>query len=225
MSTPAQIAANQANAKLSTGPTSEAGKAKSSHNAVRTALTGRTVLLPTDDVEEYKKHVARVEAEFRPVTDREKELTQNIADTQWRIDRIFSLEQGIYAVGRVEFADLFQNQDESVRAAMIDVKTFTTYERQLNNLSLQEERLRRHFVKDSAELKELVRFREARRKAEMECALNNMRNAKAEGLPFDPREIGFDFSTADLLAFYAAAERRQHIGQGSYYSQKKQKAA
>jgi hypothetical protein len=27
------------------------------------------------------------------------------------------------------------------------------------------------------------------------------------------------------LAFYAAAERRQHVGQGSYYSQKKQKAA
>ncbi|HEX4231690.1 MAG TPA: hypothetical protein VHZ07_23680, partial [Bryobacteraceae bacterium] len=61
--------------------------------------------------------------------------------------------------------------------------------------------LRRHFAKDSAELKELVRIREARRKAEMESALNNMRNAKAEGLPFDPREIGFDFSTAELLAF------------------------
>jgi hypothetical protein len=59
----------------------------------------------------------------------------------------------------------------------------------------------------------------------MDCALNNMRNAKAEGLPFDPREIGFDFSTADLLAYHEAANRRQHIGQGSYYSQKRQKAA
>ncbi|HEX4231137.1 MAG TPA: hypothetical protein VHZ07_20840, partial [Bryobacteraceae bacterium] len=85
--------------------------------------------------------------------------------------------------------------------------------------------LRRHFAKDSAELKELVRIREARRKAEMESALNNMRNAKAEGLPFDPREIGFDFSTADLLAFYDAAERRKQVSQGTYYSQKKQKAA
>jgi hypothetical protein len=225
MSTPAQIAANQANAKLSTGPKTEEGRAKSSHNAVRTALTGRTVLLPTDDVEEYQKHVARWEAEFRPVTDREKELTQNIADTQWRLNRIFAMEQGIYAVGRVEFADLYQNQDESVRAAMIDVKTFTTYQRQLNNLSLQEERLRRHFMKDSAELKELVRLRETRRKIEMECALNNMRNAKAAGLPFDPREIGFDFSTADLLAFHAAADRRQLVNQGVYYSQKNKKAA
>jgi hypothetical protein len=51
-----------------------------------------------------------------------------------------------------------------------------------------------------------------------------MRNAKAEGLPFDPREIGFDFSTAELLAYHAAADRRQHVGQGNYYSQKRLKA-
>src|SRR6185437_6194490 len=39
----AQLAANRANSQLSTGPTSEAGKAKSSLNAVKTGLTGRTV--------------------------------------------------------------------------------------------------------------------------------------------------------------------------------------
>jgi hypothetical protein len=225
MSTAAQVAANQANAKLSTGPTSEEGRAKSSLNAVRTALTGRTVLLPTDDVEEYQKHVARFEADFNPVTDREKELTQNIADTQWRLDRIFAMEQGIYAMGRIEFAELYKNQDESLRGAMIDVKTLTTYQRQINNLSLQEERLRRHFFKDGMELKELIRLREAHRKADMACALSNMRDAKAAGLPFDPREIGFDFSTAELLAYQAAADRRQYVNQGVHYSQKRAKAA
>ena len=221
----AQIAANQANAKLSTGPKTEAGKAVSSHNAVRTALTGRTVLLPTDDVEAYQQHVARFEAQYQPVTDREKELTQNIADTQWRLNRIFALEQGIYAVGRLEFAKLYENEDASVRSALIDVKTFTTYQRQFNNLSLQEERLRRHFVQDSAELEKLIRDREIRRKVDMACALANMQNAKAEGLPFDPREIGFDFSTADVLAYEAAANRRNDVKQGSYYSSKHQKAA
>jgi len=45
MSTSAQITANQKNAQLSTGPTSPDGKAKSSLNAVKTGLTGRTVLL------------------------------------------------------------------------------------------------------------------------------------------------------------------------------------
>ena len=54
MSTAAQIAANQKNSQLSTGPTSEAGKAKSSLNAVKSGLTGRTVLLPTDDAASTK---------------------------------------------------------------------------------------------------------------------------------------------------------------------------
>ena len=173
MSTPNQIAANQANAKLSTGPKTEEGKAKSSHNAVRTGLTGQTVLLPTDDVETYQKHVARFEAEYKPVADREKELTQNLADTQWRLNRIFSLEQGIYAAGRIEFANLYENEDPSVRPALIDAKTFTTYQRQLNNLSLQNERLRRHYDKDDAELRNLIAARASRQRSDMQCAATN----------------------------------------------------
>jgi hypothetical protein len=225
VSTAAQIAANQANSQLSTGPKTTEGKAASSHNAVRTGLTGQTVLLPADDVEAYQKHVARFEAQFKPVTDREKELTQNLADTQWRLNRIFNLEQGIYALGSIEFAKLYENEDPSVRAGLIQTKTFTTYQRQFNNLCIQENRLRRHFAQDTAELEKLIRDREARRKADMASALNNMRNAKAEGLPFNPREIGFDFSTADLIAYHEAADRRQLVNQGAYYSSTKKKAA
>jgi hypothetical protein len=46
----AQLAANRANAEKSCGPKTAAGKFTSSHNAVKTGLTGRTILLPTDDV-------------------------------------------------------------------------------------------------------------------------------------------------------------------------------
>jgi len=60
MSSPKQIEANRANSLLSTGPTSSAGKAKVAHNAVKTGLTGRTVLLPSDDVAAYQAHVERV---------------------------------------------------------------------------------------------------------------------------------------------------------------------
>jgi hypothetical protein len=41
-----QLAANRANAQLSSGPQTPEGKAKSCLNAVKTGLTGRTVLLP-----------------------------------------------------------------------------------------------------------------------------------------------------------------------------------
>ena len=49
MSTDAQVTANRANSLLSTGPKTEAGKARSATNALKTGLTGRTVLLPGDD--------------------------------------------------------------------------------------------------------------------------------------------------------------------------------
>src|SRR3954466_9201031 len=113
MSTAVQIAANQKNSQLSTGPTSEAGKAKSSLNAVKTGLTGRTVLLPGDDAALYEAHLSHFLKHRAPVGDDERNLVQSLADTEWRLLRIPALEMGIYAVGRLEFADSFPAEDEA----------------------------------------------------------------------------------------------------------------
>ena len=67
MTSPARIAANRRNALKSTGPTTLEGKAISSLNAVKTALTGRTVLLPSDDDAEYQRHILAYEKDLRPV--------------------------------------------------------------------------------------------------------------------------------------------------------------
>ena len=67
----ARLAANRANAQLSTGPLSPEGKAKSSLNAVKTGLTGRTVLLPADDAAVYRQHLDRHFAKHAPATDEE----------------------------------------------------------------------------------------------------------------------------------------------------------
>ena len=96
----AKLAANLANAQLSTGPRTTEGKAMSSMNAVKTGLTGRTVLLPSDDADAYRQHLAAYENEFKPVGLRECELVQSLADIQWRLQRIPGLEMAIYARGR-----------------------------------------------------------------------------------------------------------------------------
>src|SRR4051794_20742495 len=64
---PAQLAANRANAQKSTGPRTDTGRATSSKNAVKTGLTGRTVLLPADDVEEYAAFVTGFERDLKPL--------------------------------------------------------------------------------------------------------------------------------------------------------------
>src|SRR4051794_16525999 len=102
MSSDAQIHANQANAQLSTGPKTPEGKTKSSLNAVKTGLTGRTVLLPGEEAAAYKEHIQRFFDEYKPCSDAEATLVQSVANTEWRLLRIPSLEMGIYALGRIE---------------------------------------------------------------------------------------------------------------------------
>jgi hypothetical protein len=51
------------------------------------------------------------------------------------------------------FAD---EEDETVRKTMIEAQIFLSYRRDLNNLSIQESRLRRLYEKDEAELKRLI---------------------------------------------------------------------
>ncbi|MBV8810532.1 MAG: hypothetical protein JO033_17825, partial [Acidobacteriaceae bacterium] len=134
MATDAQIKANRENAKLSTGARTESGKAKSSLNAVKTGLTGRTVLLPSDDAEAYQTHVDGFFDRWDPVGDEERNLVQSLADTEWRLLRIPALEMGIYALGRLEFAAEFPNEDEAVRKHLIEAKIFLTYRKDLSNL-------------------------------------------------------------------------------------------
>ncbi|HEX4168119.1 MAG TPA: hypothetical protein VHZ55_21850 [Bryobacteraceae bacterium] len=223
-----QLAANRANAQLSSGPTSSEGKAKISHNAVKTGLTGRTILLPSDDVAAYQAHVERLSQQFSPETDEEKRLSQSLADTLWRLERIPSLEAGIYAIGRRELAAQFSDEtDETVRRAMIESQILLTYRRDLTNLSLQESRLRRQYEKDEAQLKSLLAERQAAtqqrekdEKARWDNAIRHYKTAEEYGVAFDPAEIGFEFSSAEIAQRIRQEDRHNAIKYGRYYEYK-----
>ena len=229
MATPNQLAANRENAKLSAGPTSSEGKAKVTHNALKTGLTGRTVLLPSDDVAVYQSHVERIFQQFSPVEDEEKRLTQSLADTLWRLERIPSLEAGIYAIGRRELAAQFaEEEDDAVRKAMIEAQIFLSYRRDLHNLSIQEARLRRQYEKDETELKRLIAEREklakerrTEEKRRWGNAIHHYKTAQACGMPFNPAEIGFEFSTEEIIARDRQIELEAAIHNGRYYEYKK----
>jgi hypothetical protein len=213
MSSQAQIEANRQNAQLSTGPTSQTGKAKSSHNALKTGLTGRTVLLPTDDVEAYTRHVDRFLLDHQPATDAEKTLVQSVADTEWRLLRIPSLESGIYAVGRRQLAEQFAGEpDSAVRTAMIEAQVFLTFRKDLNNLALQETRLRRQRETDVVELKALQKQRKENADSQMHKAAEYYRIAnKCGGAPFDPELFGFEFTIEQIEDHIGLANARQFV--------------
>jgi len=198
----AQLAANQSNAQLSTGPTSLAGKATSSLNAVKTALTGRTVLLPGDDASAYQQHLSAYADDLRPIGARECDLVQSIADSAWRLKRIPGLETAIFAQGHIEFAEAFNHHDPALRPSMIELQTFLKYEKQLRNLQLQESRLARRRQKELAELRQLQHERQekarlAEREA-LETAGALYLAAQQANQPFNPAVNGFVFSTAEI---------------------------
>ncbi len=195
MPTDKQLQANRENAQLSTGPRTEDGKTKSSMNAVKTGLTGRTVLLPSDDVAAYREHLACLEDRYKPANDTENMLVQSVADTEWRIARIPSLEAGIYAIGRMELGAQFAHEeDHAVRRILTDAKVFLTYQRQLNNLSIQETRLRRQREKDLAELQRLQSERAAAPR-HIPRPFTHPSASQPAASPVPTKPFGFDFSS------------------------------
>jgi hypothetical protein len=158
---PAQLAANRANAQLSTGPRTEAGRARSSQNAIKSALTGRTLLLPTDDRDEYARFLADFQQQLKPEGQLECELVQIIVDCHWRLRRIQELEFALYAHGHEQFEALFQDCPDSERASRILLQTHLTYEKQFRNSHIQEARIDRKRAKALAELQNLQKQRQA----------------------------------------------------------------
>jgi hypothetical protein len=190
---PRRTAANRRNAQLSTGPRSDNGKSKISLNALKTGLTGHTVLLPGDDHEIYQWYVQRFMRQYTPVGSRENELVQSLADHRWRLERIPGLEKNIYALARIEFQNLYPEYGSVIREGLIEAKTFLAYQKQLNNLNIQEARLRRHFEKDLAELRQLQAERREAQEAES-AASQSPEHIELTLAQRTPAPIGFEFS-------------------------------
>ena len=103
MATRKQIRANRRNARKSTGPKSDAGKAASLANALSHGLTAaRTVVLPEEEPEDFERLRGGVIAELAPAGALQEALAQRIAVLLWRLDRVARLEAELFIHG--EFA-------------------------------------------------------------------------------------------------------------------------
>src|SRR5260370_4793823 len=86
---------NRENAQKSTGPRTEAGKQRSSLNALRHGLTGQTVVLPSDDLIAYQRHCQEFLDQYLPKNKTEIQLAQSLADLSWRLNRITAIETNL----------------------------------------------------------------------------------------------------------------------------------
>ncbi len=95
MATEAQRKANRQNAKKSTGPRTEEGKARSSQNGLKHGLLARDAVMADEDPAEYDRQFQLLEENIFPKNAIEFALVRQIADAEWRLRRITRIEAGL----------------------------------------------------------------------------------------------------------------------------------
>ena len=182
-----RAAANRENAAHSTGPRTEAGKLRSSRNAISHGLTSRAAVLPTEDLDAYLHHCAQFGAEYQPKTITEQHLVQELADTSWRLNRIPRLE--------AEALSRAQNPPSEEAAIAFDI---VDAHRALASLGLHSQRLSRQFQKALATLRELQQERRRQEECDLARAASLLQLHKHKDLPFAPADFGFVFSNSEI---------------------------
>ncbi len=113
----------------------------------------------------------------------------------------------------VEASDLHQDcPDSEIRSALIDAEAHRACKKDLNNLGTQENRLRRNRESDIAALKELQAQRKKDEKRRLNRATLMFLEAQKADQPFDPPEIGFEFSLDRLEERAVIAQKSSFAG-------------
>lgn len=118
-----QLAANRANAQLSTGPGTE-GKRKSCLNARRHNLTGQVTSMTPEDRAAHDAFSAGLIKSLAPEGELELALAQRIATDFWRLNRASAIEDNIFALGLGKHSDDTIDHPE-IQAAYAAARTFT----------------------------------------------------------------------------------------------------
>jgi hypothetical protein len=97
MASERQIAANRLNALKSTGPRTEAGKARSRKNAITHGLSTHVENLPDDEKDAFEQRVTSWKAALQPCTPYEDDLVRRLAGYSWRLDRAERVQTALIA--------------------------------------------------------------------------------------------------------------------------------
>jgi len=198
MPSPLQYAANRLNAMKSTGPASPKGKVRSSLNALRHGLTARVVVLPSEDMAAYEAFSKEIVDSLDPQTPMERQFAQTVADNQWRINRIRSVEDGMLADAHFEKAGDFDAEHPDIHSTLTASRAFRNHSQDFVNLSIYEQRLHRSMKEALRQLDELQTKRRDRYKTQMDDAIRLSNTEKMKGLPYDPAPDGFVYAAAEI---------------------------
>jgi hypothetical protein len=214
VSVPNRIEINRANSQHSTGPKTEAGKQRSSLNALRHGLTGQIVVMPTEDLQAYQSHLKSFTDEYDPKGATEANLVQALADASWRLNRVAALETNLLTLGLTHGAPI-TDAPQQVQDAMSIVAALESQSKALSNLSLHSQRLSRQFERTVAQLRDLQKTRRAQENSELDQLLDIIEMAESTGETYDPSNDGFVFSESQISAA-RRVRNRERLAEEAY---------
>lgn len=140
------------------GPKTPEGKARSARNSLRHGLTGKTVVLPTEDPAQFQELIDNYVDDFRPETSVETDLVHELAICRWRLQRLWDIESWAFEITmarkRPDVAKEFETCTNGMRTAL----AFLSMAEDSKGLSLlirYETRLARRFDQVLKEIKAL----------------------------------------------------------------------
>ena len=113
-----QLHANRANATKSTGPRSQAGKARSRLNSRKHGLTAKMLIIVGENADDFDQLRAELMAEHDPQSALECELVERLAGILWRLRRGPFFEAAIidarhYDAGKWAMPDVYRTSAQT----------------------------------------------------------------------------------------------------------------
>src|SRR5450631_3222727 len=179
-----QLEANRRNAELSTGPRTEAGKARSSLNAGRSSLTGQIHMMTEEDRVAFNAFSIRMTKALDPIGEDELQCAQTIVKGTWRLNRASSIEDNTFALGHDRNGKSIAVDHPEVHAAFAAALTWKLESIELERLSLYEQRMKRSLQKDRATFHALQATRKAAEAKAMAEAELLLQLSKINGLTY-----------------------------------------
>jgi hypothetical protein len=145
---------------------------------LRHGLTAASAVLPSEDRAAYDAHRHSFFDEYQPATPTEAQLTQELVDTAWRLNRIPALEAALLDCAATDIVDAH---------------------RALATLGLHYTRLSRQFQKTLDTLRDIQADRAERERRDLKDAAAILELYKHKGIPWEPADHGFVFSATNYL--------------------------
>ncbi len=197
------MTATPATQHQSTGPKTPEGKRVCRLNAWRHGLTGQILVLTPDEQQAYDNHTRIVLEALAPANDYERLLAQFISDDRWRLNRARAIESGLFALGMQSGEE--DTGHPQVDEAFAQVRTWIQDARNLNLLTIYEQRIQRLVDKNTVQLKALQAERKDQAREAMRQAKLLYQLAEAEGKPYQP-EAYFTFAPEVRESVFSTTE-------------------